>query len=138
MAIPSYEEMLNEAEKILPKKEVVQERFQIPKVKGHLQGNKTVISNLNIIADTLHRPIKHLIKYLTKELATAADQFNNLVIFNSKLSASRINEKIEEYAKEFVICRECGKPDSKLAKEGDIYYFKCQACGARYTFTSKI
>lgn len=136
--LPDYHQLLKQAKDSLPQVEQSEERFQIPKVKGHLQGVKTVISNLNQIADALGRPLKHILKYLTRELATTAEQVGSLVIFGAKLSASKINDKIEAYAKEFVICRECGKPESKLSKEGDIYYFKCGACGARYTFTSKI
>jgi len=138
MPIPSYEDMLKTAKDTLPEIKVSEERFQIPKVKGHIQGVKTVITNMNQIADFIRRPIKHLIKYLTKELATPADQVKQFVVFGTKMPASKINEKIEQYTNDFVICRECGKPDTKLNKEGDIYYFKCQACGARYTFTAKI
>jgi translation initiation factor 2 subunit 2 len=130
--------MLANAKASLPAIEQSQDRFQIPKVKGHLQGVKTVISNFGQIADALQRPPKHLLKFLTRELATTGEHVNQLVIFGSKLPASKVNEKVDAYAKEFVICKECSKPDTKLNKEGDIYYFKCQACGARYTFTSKI
>ena len=133
-----YHALLKQAKDALPEIEQSEERFQIPKVKGHIQGVKTVISNLNQIADTLGRPLKHVLKYLARELATTTEQVNLLVVFGSKISASKINEKIESYANEFVFCKECNKPDTKLNKEGDIYYFKCQACGARYTFTSKI
>lgn len=138
MALPNYDDLLAHAKEVLPEVEENEERFQIPKVKGHIQGVKTVISNMNQIADMLRRPIKHLLKFLTRELASTAEQVKTLVIFGGKVSAARINEKINSYAKEFVICKECNKPDSKLTKEGDVYYFKCQACGARYTFTSKI
>jgi len=136
--VPNYEDMLTEAKEKLPSVEKTEERFQVPKVKGHIQGVKTIITNLNQIADHIRRPIKHLLKYLTQQLATPADQVKQIVVFGSKIPASKINEKIDAYTNEFVICRECGKPDTKLNKEGDIYYFKCQACGARYTFTSKI
>nr|1K81_A Chain A, PROBABLE TRANSLATION INITIATION FACTOR 2 BETA SUBUNIT [Methanocaldococcus jannaschii] len=29
-----------------------------------------------------------------------------------------------------VICRECGKPDTKIIKEGRVHLLKCMACGA--------
>ena len=136
--IPDYESMLKTAKEALPEVEKAQERFEVPKVKGHIQGVKTVITNLNQIADFIQRPIKHMLKYLTKELATPAEPIKQFVIFGSKIPASKINEKIDSYIEQFVTCRECGKPESKLSKDGDIYYFKCQACGARYTFTAKI
>ena len=54
------------------------------------------------------------------------------------MPASRINEKIAQYANEFVFCPECGKPDSKLEKEGQLLYIKCSACGARHIVKAKI
>ena len=33
--------------------------------------------------------------------------------------------------KEFVYCKECGKPDTKLIKDERKYYIKCEACGAK-------
>ena len=86
MALPNYEELLGKAKEVLPEVEENEERFQIPKVKGHIQGVKTVISNLNQIADMLGRPIKHLLKYLTRELASTAEQVKALVIFGSNIS----------------------------------------------------
>ena len=133
-----YHALLKEAKANLPEIKQNEERFQIPKVKGHIQGSRTVISNLHQIADVLGRPLKHILKFLARELATTAEPLHQLVVFGSKVSASKMNEKLQAYAEEFVFCRECGKPDTKLNKEGDVYYFKCQACGARYTFTSKI
>lgn len=133
-----YAAMLKEGKDSLPEIKATSERFQIPKVKGHIQGVKTVLSNFFQIADTLQRPPKHIIKYLTKELATPAETIKKLLVFGAKVPASKINEKILDYAKEFVTCKECGKPDTKLNKESDVYYMKCNACGARYTFTSKI
>lgn len=134
----NYEDMLKEAREILPEKKTDGERFEVPKVRGQIEGNKTIISNFNQIAETLRRPPKHLLKYVQKELATPGIFRKQAVIFGSKLPASKINEKIVSYADEFVICKECGKPDTKITKEGDVYYLKCQACGARYSFYSKI
>jgi len=130
--------MLQKAKSELPQEVKATERFEIPKVKGHLQGNKTVISNFFQIVDILHVDIQHLLKYLLKELATPGEIQNTLLIFGTKLSASKINEKIERYAKEFVICKECGKPDTKLIKEGNFMFIKCNACGAKHPVNSKI
>ncbi|MFC1728458.1 translation initiation factor IF-2 subunit beta, partial [Nanoarchaeota archaeon] len=69
----SYEQLLKRGIKELP--EVVTEtvRFEVPKVRGHVEGNKTVISNFNQIADVLHRPKEHILKFLQKELATPGE-----------------------------------------------------------------
>lgn len=134
----NYEDMLKDARKKLPEPSASTERFEVPKVRGQIEGNKTIISNFIQIAETLRRPSAHLLKYIQKELATPGIFRKQAVIFGSKIPATKINEKISSYATEFVICKECGKPDTKITKEGDIYYLKCQACGARYSFFSKI
>ncbi len=130
--------MLKKAREDLPAPEKGEERFKIPKVKGQVEGSKTIVSNFNQIADSLGRKPQHLLKYVLKELATPGSFRKTAVIFGSKLSASRINEKIQQYADEFVFCKECGKADTKMTKEGEVYYMKCQVCGARYSFHSKI
>ena len=127
----TYEQLLKKGMKELP--EVVTEsvRFEVPKVRGHIEGNKTIISNFNQIADVLHRPKEHILKFLQKELATPGEFKGALLIFGTKIPASRINEKIDLYVKEYVFCKECNKPDTKLFKEGGFLFIKCQACCAK-------
>lgn len=133
-----YESMLKEAREMLPEKTKDTSRFEVPKVKGRIEGNKTVISNFFQIANVIGRKPQHLLKYVLKELATPGVLKNQTVVFGSKIPASKINEKIISYVDEFVFCKECDGPDTKMVKEGDIYYIKCQACGARHSFYSKI
>ena len=130
--------MLKEAKESLPEPKKGGERFEIPNVRGQIEGSKTIVSNFYQIADVLGRKPQHLLKYVLKELATPGTFRGQAVIFGSKMSASKINEKISQYAEEFVFCKECSKPDTKMTKEGDIYYLRCQVCGARYSFHAKI
>ena len=134
----TYEELLERAYKLLPEKVKKDIRFEIPKVKGHYEGNKTVITNLHEIAKLFNRDINHLVKFLVRELGAPAVVEENRVIFNRKLSPSQINSKIQSYAKEFVICHECGKPDTKIVKEGRTYFLVCMACGAKRPIIYKI
>ncbi|HIQ51417.1 MAG TPA: translation initiation factor IF-2 subunit beta [Nautiliaceae bacterium] len=134
----TYEELLERAYKLLPEKVKSDVRFEIPKVKGHYEGNKTVITNLHEIAKLLNRDLNHLVKFLVKELGAPANIEENRVIFNRKLSPSQINSKIQSYAKEFVICHECGKPDTKIIKEERTYFLVCMACGAKRPIIYKI
>lgn len=128
-----YEELLKKAKKELPKVSEKKERFDIPKIKGHVQGTRTVLSNFTQIAQYLRRTPQHMLKYILKELATPGEIKKTGTIIGSKVPASRINEKIRAYAEKFVLCKECGKPDTKLEKEGNLIYVKCMACGARKT-----
>lgn len=133
-----YEKLLDKARNELPKNILNKERFDIPKIRGHIQGNKTVISNFHEISSTIGREPEHLLKYILKELATPGEFKGNLLILGRKLAASAINGKIEQYCKEFVSCKECGKADTKLIKEGRFAFVKCTACGAKHPVKTKI
>ena len=138
MCCMDYKKALKRARETLPEAVFEKERFEIPKVKGHLQGNKTIISNFKQIASVLGRPVEHLQKYVLKEIAAPGELRPSGLIIGTKIAASRINEKIKQYADEFVFCPECGKPDTKLIKEGDFLYLKCEACSAKKPVKSKI
>ncbi|MGE0793580.1 MAG: translation initiation factor IF-2 subunit beta [Candidatus Woesearchaeota archaeon] len=133
-----YESMLKIGREKLPSEQSAGERFSIPNIKGHLQGNKTIVSNLAQIATTLRRPIGLLVKYIEKFLATKSVIEGTFVIFNSKLSSAKLNERIQMFTDEFVICKECGKPDTQITKDGGIYVLKCSACGANYSVKTKL
>ena len=133
-----YEQLLERAKKNLPDQGKVKERFEIPKVKGLVEGNKTIITNFQQIATALRRDIKHLLKYLLRELATPGNIDGQRLIIGRKINSAIINEKIEKYAKEFVICKECGKPDTQIIKEGPVLMLKCTACGAKHPIKSKV
>lgn len=134
----SYEEMLERAKEILPDESAETSRFEIPNVKGHVEGAKTIINNWPQIADALRRKPEHLLKYVQKELATPGEIIKNSVVFGTKLNAAKMNEKIKQYADEFVFCKTCGKPDTQLMKEGTVTFMRCQACGAKNSIQSRI
>lgn len=134
-----YKELLKKAREQLPKSVFEKERFEIPKIRGHIQGNRTILSNFLQIADILGRAPEHLLKYILKELATPGEiKKSGSVIIGTKVSALRINEKIRKYANEFVLCTECGKPDTKIEKENEFTFLKCHACGARHPIKYKV
>lgn len=136
--LPTYEELLKKARSELPQIKVVGERFEIPKVKGHLEGNKTILTNFFQICGLFGREPSQLLKYLQRELATPAAVDGQRLILGRKLSSAFINQKVGQYAQDFVICKECKKPDTKIVKEDRIYSLKCMACGAKHPIRAKI
>ena len=133
-----YLKLLKEAKEKLPEIQATESRFEIPKAKGHIQGNKTVISNFQQIVDKLGRPLEQLLKFLQRELATPAVMDGPRLVLGRKLSSEIINKKVELYCKDFLICHECNKPDTKIIKDGRIMLLKCMACGAKHPIKSKI
>ena len=134
-----YKTLLKSVRKELPEHIFQKERFEIPKVRGHIQGNRTIISNFIQIANVLRREPEHMLKFVLRELATPGEiKKSGSIIVGSKVPASRINEKIKQYANYYVFCYECSKPDTKIEKEGNFNYIKCMACGARHPIKSKV
>jgi len=107
------------------------ERFEIPKVKGHVMGKNTFITNFGQIVSYLRRDVGHLVKFLLKELAVSGRADRDRLILKTKLNSAKVNEKIEKYAKEFVICPVCGKPDTEVVAEKGVKVKHCLACGAK-------
>ncbi len=133
-----YEELLKEAKKQLPEIIESSNRFEIPTVKGHIEGTKTIITNFQQIVDQLRRPKEQLLKFLQRELATPAVMDGPRLILGRKMPSSQINHKIELYCKDFVLCKECHKPDTVIIKDGRIMLLRCTACGAKHPIKSKI
>jgi translation initiation factor 2 subunit 2 len=131
-----YEKLLEKAYEKLPKVVVTGERFEIPQFEIFIQGNQTIVRNFSKICETLRRDPKHLLKYLTRELATPAAFDGVRAIFQSKIYPRLMQKKLESYVKEYVLCKECKKPDTKLIKEGRITFLKCEACGAKSSVKS--
>ena len=59
-----YERLLEDARKNLPESTLKTERFEIPKAKGLIEGNKTIITNFYQIANIFGRDTQHLLKFL--------------------------------------------------------------------------
>jgi len=128
----SYEQLLNEAYKNIKKPEGNGERFEIPKAQGLFEGKKTIITNFLSMASHIRRNPEHFEKFLLKQLASSGQIEGDRLVLNQKVPSAKINQKIEEYAKEFVICRECGKPDTELVKDERLTFINCLACGAKH------
>jgi translation initiation factor 2 subunit 2 len=129
-----YEDLLKRAMEKVPKKAEETERFTIPKARTEPAGARTIITNFNEVASGLRRDPAHLLKFLLKELATKGevDKGGRLIVLG-RFSDNHINKKIDYYVKTYVICPECGKPDTKLVKEDRYMFLKCEACGAKHS-----
>jgi translation initiation factor 2 subunit 2 len=129
----SYEEMLARGMKAVPKKIVATERFTVPRAQVMKAGARTVIINFMEIANALRREPAHLLKFLLKELATKGDVEKTRLTVLGNFTADQIDKKVEFYVKTYVMCSECGKPDTKMVREDRYYFLVCEACGAKHS-----
>jgi len=133
-----YEKLLDEAYKEIKQVDTSKSRFEIPKIEGHFEGRKTILTNFSQIASYIRRKPEHFQKFLLRELAASGQREGDRLVLNIKVPSSKINQKIEQYVKEFVLCRECKKPDTELTKEDRLSFVHCLACGAKHSVRGKI
>lgn len=134
----NYEELLEQAYKDVKKPKDSGERFEIPKIEGHFEGKRTILSNFFQIASHIRRSPEHFLKFMLKELAASGTRDGDRLILNIKVPSAKINQKIEVYVKEFVLCKECKKPDTEILKQDRLTFIHCLACGAKHPVRGKI
>lgn len=125
-----YNKLLKKVIEATPKKELVEDRFKLPKAEIFYEGNSTVIKNFDKISDAINRSPDLILKFLLGGLGTAGELNGPRVVFQGKIPARDIQEKLMDYIDTFVMCSECNKPDTHLVKQGRTMLIRCDACGA--------
>jgi len=126
-----YKEMLKRAYSRLPHGVFERKRFEIPKPHSSIVGMRTILHNYKEICDALNRDPHHLLRFLSREMATAGSVEGARAIFQGKFPHDTLERLIKRYTDEFVICPICKLPDTKIVKERRFYFLICEACGAK-------
>ncbi|MFX1475892.1 MAG: translation initiation factor IF-2 subunit beta [Promethearchaeota archaeon] len=126
-----YQVLLQRARSQVPPEAYERPRFTIPKVSAFIQGPRTVIRNFKEITDTLRRDPRHLIRFLARELATAGEMRGRQAIFNGRFNTRALDELVERYTKEYVLCPICNGPDTDMKREERLLVLVCSGCGGR-------
>jgi translation initiation factor 2 subunit 2 len=126
-----YEKMLDEAYAKLPHEATKHERFEVPRPFCTTFGARTIFQNFRDSCGALNRDPAHVLRFLSKELATAGIVDGNRAIFQGKFQTDTFGHLIQRYVDEFVTCPVCKRPDTKIVKEKRLSFLVCEACGAR-------
>lgn len=125
----SYEDLLKKAYTIITEPTEFEDRFTVPAARVFIEGKTTVLENFAEITSTLRRDQDHLMKHLLGELGTAGKIDGTRAIFSGKFEQEQINSIIKGYVDDYVVCSECGKPDTRLVKTERVLMLQCDACG---------
>ena len=130
MAESDYKNLLKRVMEKTPKREFAEDRFKLPNAEIFYEGNTTVIKNFDKISDAINRDADLILKFLLGGLGTAGELLGTRVVFQGKIPAKSVSDKIKEYIETFVMCSECNRPDTHLVKKGRTTLIRCDACGA--------
>ncbi len=126
-----YEDQLDRALTETPDIEDTGSRFDVPEANVRTEGNATVYENFQETVDRLGRDENHVMKFLQSELGTSAQiDERGRVRLTGDFKQGRVADALESYVEDFVLCHECGLPDTKLMTEKRTTVLKCDACGA--------
>lgn len=126
-----YDDMLDRAIDETPDIEERGSRFEVPDPEVRPEGNVTVVENFQELVDRLNRKESALLKFLQDELGTAAriDESGRARL-TGDFKQRRVANAVEAYTDGYVICSECGLPDTRIVEQGGADVLKCDACGA--------
>ena len=125
-----YAALLKRARAKVPANVGTGERFQMPLVDVQQEGKTTIVRNLDEVLDKLNRAQDHLVPILLRELGTAGSYEGGRLVLQGKLAPDAVQARLAKYVETYVICGECGRPDTHLVKEDRTTIVKCDACGA--------
>lgn len=127
----NYDDLLKRARAQVPEVTLKKERLELPRIFVTMVGMRTTISNFKEISDTLDRDPQHILKFLTREMATAATYHDGRAIFQGKFPRDTFERLLQRYTEGFVTCPVCKRPDTKIVKEKRLSFIVCNACGAK-------
>lgn len=123
--------MIERAYKLMPAQALKKERFELPRLETLIQGSKTIVKNFGPAMKTINRDPKHGMKFFTREFAVPIAFADGKLAMNGKFSEDVIGKSFKNYIEQYVLCHECGKPDTRiLEQQAGIKILKCDACGA--------
>ncbi|KAL1957189.1 hypothetical protein VTO42DRAFT_6223 [Malbranchea cinnamomea] len=108
------------------------ERLQA-KIEGKGNGIKTVVVNLNNVAQSLARPPAYIIKYFGFELGAQANAkpTDDRWIINGAHDAGKLQDYLDGFIAKFVLCKKCKNPETSVIIKEPRILLDCKACGER-------
>ncbi|CEL01074.1 Putative Eukaryotic translation initiation factor 5 [Aspergillus calidoustus] len=103
------------------------------KIEGKGNGIKTVVVNLNSVAQSLSRPPAYVIKYFGFELGAQANAkpTDDRWIINGAHDARKLQDYLDGFISKFVLCKKCKNPETDVSIKDEKIILDCKACGQR-------
>lgn len=112
-------------------------RYKMPAVMGKIEGKgngiKTVIINISALALSLHRSPGEVTKHFGCELGaqTTYNESTDRAVVNGAHTDMVLQQTVHKYIQEFVLCPNCGLPETNYSFRNGCVVHRCMACGAK-------
>jgi len=126
----NYDDALDRAMDSTPDIQADAERLTVPDAEAQRDGAFTRLTNLEGIADTVSRDPEHLHRFIQRELGTNGQFEDGVGRYNGNFSGRDFDTVLGKYVDAYVLCGECGLPDTRIVTEDRTEMLRCDACGA--------
>lgn len=112
-------------------------RYKMPSVFGKIEGRgngiKTVIANITDLALALHRHPSEVNKFFGCEIGaqTTYNEADDKAIVNGAHGDPELQNCVHKYIEKFVLCPNCGLPETTYKISNGCIWHRCAACGAK-------
>jgi translation initiation factor 2 beta subunit (eIF-2beta)/eIF-5 len=102
------------------------QRYKMPRLiiihrKGH-----TIIENIDEISKSLNRSPNEMMKMFSQNLGTSMNMKNKSV--PGIHTFEQLNDHLRDYIDNYILCSDCGNPETQYAKIKNQLAIKCSAC----------
>lgn len=110
-------------------------RYKMPpmviKLEGRGNGKKTILDNVEAVAEALQRPPTYVTKFLGTEFGAGVqvDAKNARYILKGYFTQPEMQESLDKFIRIFVMCNSCDNPETVLSVKNKKIHQKCAACG---------
>jgi len=106
----------------------------LPPIVSPSGSRRTLYANVRETALQLKREFDHLKDFLYVELATNGSiDGDKRLLLKGRFRANQIQAVLTSYARQYVICSNCGSPNTTLNRDNAnrLYFLKCNNCQSR-------
>jgi len=97
-------------------------RFELPVVDVMWEGQKTFLRNFSEFPKILRRDPDKVLQYLSKEFAVPAERLGDKAMFVGRRAPDDFTRLFQIYVKDYLECRTCKSPDTRISKENRISF----------------
>lgn len=101
-------------------------RYKRPMAQIDNKNGKTVITNIDIIAKSLHTKSSYMLYYIQLEKSTSITKGE----IKMNLSKQEIEKLLNDFINKYILCNICNYPELIIQQSPNKQlYFSCNACG---------